>query len=309
MFYPMILRDIMQRTLGTILVVVMVVFAGCGGVLGGGSDEPVETLTPAPVPTDKPTPTPVPQLAPGLTGNGIENMSALVAASKSFFQNRTFTVMMNKTAVAPNGTVLSHTTGTLHAGSAGKGFVVVYESEGDSLLMNKSTDPVRTEAWSDSERFFEKQTYANGTTTYNRLPIDGQLTGFGYAIGPITYLPNSFGINDTTVTERLTRKGTTLYRVSGTVSDVPWANVSFRLLVDSHGIIHEFTIVRHHSSTEGIAKTVSTVEFSKIGMTDAPKRPSWVDEAINRTTPIPEETPTPAMPSIQRFSTTSAQAG
>lgn len=298
----------MQRAVGTVLVATLVILAGCNGVLGGGSNEPVETFTPAPVPTDKPTPTPVPQLAPGLKGNGIENVSALMAASKSFFQNRTFTVTMNTTRIASNGSVLSHTTGTLRAGPAGEGFIIVFEHNGDSALTNASTDPVRTEAWGGGELFFRKQMYANGTTTYNRLPINDQQTGFGYAIGPIARLPNSLGINDTTVTERLTRNGTTLYRVSGTVSDTQWLNRSFRLLVDSHGIIHEFTVVRRLSFAEGVEKLIITAEFSKIGMTDAPKRPSWVDEAINRTTPVPKETPTPAMSAILRFSTASAQA-
>ncbi|HET7323989.1 MAG TPA: hypothetical protein VFJ06_06640, partial [Halococcus sp.] len=87
----------MQRTLGTILVAVLVVFAGCNGVLGSGSDEPDIRFTPVPVPTDKPTPTPVPQLAPGLTRQGIEYVSPLLAAPESFYRNRSFTIRANYT--------------------------------------------------------------------------------------------------------------------------------------------------------------------------------------------------------------------
>jgi hypothetical protein len=279
----------MQRTLGTILVAVLVVLAGCGGVLGGGGgSDTVETFTPVPVPTDEPTPTPVPQLAPGLTGQGIENASALVVASKSFYRNRSFTTRANFTVLASNGTVLARSTGTLHAGPAGEGFRYVSERNGGSALINTSTEPVRTEAWWDGERYFLKQTYANGTTTYRRLPIDDGQTGYGFAIGGVPGILESVGTANTTVANRFTRNGTMLYRVRG-IARTEWrGNVSFRLLVDSRGVIHEYWTVYQIPFRGNNSTVVRETQFSAVNTTDAPERPSWVDEALNQTTPIPE---------------------
>src|SRR6056297_973416 len=105
----------MRRALGTVLVVVLVVLAGCSGVFGG-SDEPTETVTPAAVPADEPTPTLVPQLAPGVTEQGIESPRALVAAHGSFFGNQSFARASNTTVVATNGSVLVQRTSRLRAG-------------------------------------------------------------------------------------------------------------------------------------------------------------------------------------------------
>jgi hypothetical protein len=291
-FYVLVSMRIMQRAVGTVLVAALVVLAGCSGVLGGGGSNDVETVTPAPVPTDEPTPTPVPQLAPGVTGQGIENPSALVAASESFFENQTFTARLNFTRVASNGSVLARSLGTLRAGPAGEGYRYVSERNGGSALTNTSTDPVRTEVWWDGERFFVKSTYSNGTTAYRRLPVDDGQTGYGFAIGGLPGTLESLGTNDTVVAEQLIRNGTTLYRVRGTSQTEFRRNVSFQFLVDSRGVIHEYRTVRQVTFRENAFRIVIETQFSEIGATEAPERPSWIDEALNQTTPIAEETTT-----------------
>ena len=279
----------MQRAVGTISIAVLVVLAGCSSVLGG-SGEMTETLTPAAVPTDEPTPTPVPQLAPGITGQGIENASALVAAHGSFLQNRSFTQTSNSTVLAPNGSVLSRTTSTLRAGAAGEGVYSVIERNGSYRSRESIGLPVHSEAWLDGQRYFVKRTFQNGTTTYSRLRIS--VTRSDVATGILPYLLESFGTNNTAVSERFTRDGTTLYRIRGVTQSGTAGNMTLRLLVDSRGVIHEYTRVRRLPSEMNISKSVSKTRLIAINTTEAPERPPWVDEAKNQTTPIAEKTVT-----------------
>ncbi len=273
----------MQRTLGTILIVVMVVLAGCNGVLGGGSNEPVETFTPVPVPTDKPTPTPVPQLAPGLTGEGIENPSALVAAHTSFLGNHSFTVRMNSTWMAPNDSAILDSVTIFHVGPPGEGFHSVPVKSDSNGHRYFEASPVYTEVWSSGERVLIKQTYANGTTTYDRPPITAEEFR-GFLVNGNLHLLRFFVNFNTAVTERFTQNGTTRYHVRGTTQTDQWGNVSLQLLVDSRGVIHEVRTVRERTFFDNSTTIIRETRFSKIGTTDAPERPSWVDKALNRTT-------------------------
>lgn len=281
----MILIEIMRRTVGTVLTVVLVILAGCSGVFGGSSGEPTETLTPAAVPTDEPTPTPVPQLAPGLTRQGIVNTDALVAAHMSFLQNRSFTSRSNMTVLAPNGTVRSRSTGTLLAGPPDKGVYSVYEPErnGSGGYPNNRSYPVHTELWANEEEIFRKQTLANGTTTYEQRRSEARL-GIDEAF--LQYILEPFGTANTSVTER-EYNGTTLYLVQGhRQSDQGFGqeNRSLRLLIDDRGAIHSYRTVQQ--PVESGSKNIRKVNFSRIGATDAPERPSWVDRVVNRTTQI-----------------------
>lgn len=127
-----------------------------------------------------------------------------------------------------------------------------------------------------------KRVYANGTTTYERFEQQYGASGAG-----LTYLLEPFGTANTSVTTR-ERNGTTLYLVRGNIqeeSEFRQGNVSLRLLVDSRGLIHSYRTVRGVPSDENITRVVSETRISKIGATGAPERPSWVGEAMNRTTP------------------------
>src|SRR5699024_2742507 len=165
----MVCHGIMHRQLGCIFFAVMVVLAGCSGLIPG-SDEPTETVTPAPVPTDKPTPTPVPQFAPGITGKGIEDASALLAAHTSVLENRSFTIRTNTTMIAPNGSVVINYTDTLRAGPPGTG--VYSRSERTSNPGSLEARALVREMWSNNTTQVINETYANGTITYDRLQYD-----------------------------------------------------------------------------------------------------------------------------------------
>jgi hypothetical protein len=267
----------MRRTFAAVLLSVLVVLAGCSGVFGEGG-QPTETVTPAAVPTDKPTPTPVPQLTPGLTGEGIENPSALIAAHTSILRNKSFTVRSNSTVLASNGSVLVRNRGTLRAGKTGEGVYSVSKRNGRHKNQGYEF-PVRTELWSNAELLFQNRTYANGTTVYERKQI-GERIRLGASEAGLRYLLKPFGTQNTSVTKR-ERNGTTLYLVRGRTEE----NRSLRMLVDSRGIIHSYRTVQPILSNENVSRIISESRYSKVGATDAPERPSWVATAKNRTTP------------------------
>lgn len=271
----------MQQTVGAVFVAALVVLAGCSGVFGGDG-EPTETLTPAAVPTDEPTPTPVPQFVPGVTGQGIEDVDVLIAAHTSFLQNRSLTQKSNSTELAPNGSIIGRETSTLRAGPSDEGVYFISESNGSYESPNVESYPVRTEGWENRGRLLLKRTFANGTTTYDRFEQQ-----FGNSGAGLRYLLEPFGTANTSV-EKLGRNGTTLYLVQGNTESERLGNVSMRLLIDDRGFIHSYRTVRKESSGENITGFISETRYTEVGETEAPERPSWVDEAMNRTSPTPD---------------------
>ena len=262
--------------LRVLLVAGLVVLAGCSGVFGG-SDQPTETVTPAAVPTDKPTPTPVPQLAPGLTGEGIENPSVLVGAHTSVLRNKSFTIRSNSTSMASNGSIVGQSTSILRAGPPDEG--VQYVSEGNGTAAYS--------VWSRDGQLFQRQTFPNGTITYSRYEAYGG-ERFGASGAGLRSRLEPFSVANTSVTER-ERNGTTLYLVRGSArSDGQFGqgNVSLRMFVDSRGFIHSYRTVREAPFDEDVARISSESRYAKVGATAAPERPSWIETAKNRTTPV-----------------------
>ena len=270
----------MRSALVLIFLALIVVFAGCNGVFGGNSRS-TETLTPAQVPTDEPTPTPVPQLAPGLTGAGIENGSALVAAHRSIIRNQSFVVRGNSTFLATNGSVLGHGTSTLRAGPAGESY---HLSQRTKLFINvNATYPVSSESWWNGKQYYRKQTFANGTTRYTRFDLSDQQTAYGYVYDFLPQYIESLNENNTVVTGQVNRSNTTLYRVEVTGS-APKNGIS-QLLVDPRGVIYQYIHTQQIRSQTRISRIVSDSQLLSSGGDKRPKRPPWVDEAKNQTTP------------------------
>ncbi|EMA53081.1 hypothetical protein [Halococcus thailandensis] len=271
----------MRRTSVAVLLSVLVVLAGCSGVFGG-SDESAETVTPAAVPTDEPTPTPMPELAPGVTKRGIEDPRALIAAHRSFLQNRSFTQRSSSTALAANGSAILQTTGTLRVGATGAVRYVSNRS-GPYFATERGSIPTRIVAWSNDGNYFVQQTFANGTTTYSHPP--GRRTGMQFALGTLPTILGALDTGNTTITDRRSENGTTLYHVNGTIDTRRQPNTSVRLLVDSRGVVREYSTVRQAPASSAVTKSITENRLVAINTTGTPERPSWVATAKNRTTP------------------------
>lgn len=91
----------MHRVAGAAVLALVLVLAGCSGGVGG---DPTPTATPAPVPSVSPTATPAEMLAPGITGAGVSNVSALLDAHERALARRSYVRISSLVVSFENGT-------------------------------------------------------------------------------------------------------------------------------------------------------------------------------------------------------------
>lgn len=270
----------MQRAAFCVIVLVgLVAVAGCNAF--SGSDPATPPVTPAPVPTDDPTSSPVPRLAPGVTKYGLVNASALRHAHKERLENTSFTVHSAWILRYPNGTVAARSVETTRVGDNGNRTYSTWTVTGFPRPLKHG------EAWHNAEWGIVKAVSKNNSTNYYRYQIRPQ-SDPARTSGIIWDFADLFDPQETTVTT-LTQNGTTLYRLNGT-SRQP--NVTIHILVDSHGLIHSYTMRTPSYDTRFSNATwsIRTTQFTTIGTTTV-ERPSWYAEAINNTTPLNRTTP------------------
>jgi hypothetical protein len=134
---------------------VLVVLAGCSGLVGEDSDRAV-TVTPAPIPE------PSPQYLPGVAAEGVTDPTMLASAHRSGLTNTSFTRWTNRTVRYPNGTVYQQSNQASRVGADGRPRVRVERDRRRVLI-----EPpwwARWELWAGQERRPGATTYPNGTT-------------------------------------------------------------------------------------------------------------------------------------------------
>jgi hypothetical protein len=268
-----------RMALPCLLVAVLLVLSGCNAFTDRVTD-PAETptLTPASVPTDELTSTPVAQIAPGLTKYGLINGSTLVNAHTAFLRNTSYTVRKAWILKSPNGTVVARRVDiTRVEGSR------IY-STGESTGMPGQARHVTYETWYGEKRGFTRRTY-NNSTSYTRIPH----TGLSYnetipVPGPSFY--HAFESWRNPVIERLSRDGTTLYRLKETYRNDP-ANITIYARIDTRGVIHNYTVRKPISfpPVPDASLSIKSIQVTNISATTV-ERPAWYAEAINTTTPV-----------------------
>ena len=301
----------MQRAAGAIFVAALFALAGCSAVFGGGG-EPTATLTPAAVPTDEPTPTPVAQLAPGVTGNGIENADALAAAHDAALDGRSYTEWTNYTMRYRNGTRYRRANASVRVAGDGRGWLRVAYGYGREHADESRL--ARSELWLGDERALSALTYTNGTTTYRDATDDlgprevGVFTRIG-GLG-LSSTENPLNGTATRVVGNATRNGTERYRVAiegpPALPSLPglearrsradgggWTPRSAAAVVERDGLVREYTVSYGASTESGVPVEVSyTVRRTAIGNTTV-ERPPWYDEATDGANTTTNRTATP----------------
>lgn len=262
-----------------VVVVLVVVLAGCSGVFGG-SNQSTATVTPTAVPTDQPTATPTPQYPPGVTAKGISHAKVLINARMSSVRNRSFTRRSNTTFINSNGTDPIRLSRTLRVGPPLSNNSSATLEYNETSLPSEPGMPVRRQRWTNGKRSFAKQMFLNGTTTYGHALFSDPRRRV--TTGRLTSLIIDSNNSTTKVVERFAHNGTSFTRVRGHTPG-GFRNTTFSLLVDSRGFIHEYTRVRHFPADANTSKTVRKVRFVGVNATDV-KRPAWVETAMNRTT-------------------------
>jgi hypothetical protein len=276
----------MRRSALPVLLALAIVLAGCNGLALGGGETPAPTVTPAPVPTDEPTPTPVPQLAPGLTGEGVVDAFALAEAHSSVLDNTSYTRYVNSTVRYVNGTVYNQFTSRAQYAANDSRFYTMQNGFGVAVRGSGGLS-----RWSNGERVIVAETRNNSTSYTVRRNVNGE---------PIPPQELSFGTNEeqiasifssveTRIAGRMTRNGTTLYRVvatnvtnRGAFGNAMWQsprNITLRALISSQGFVREYRLNYTATLDNSTVRVHRRVRYTALGNTTV-ERPPWYDEAI-----------------------------
>ncbi|MEF8852213.1 MAG: hypothetical protein V5A44_06750 [Haloarculaceae archaeon] len=251
----------------SVVLALVVVLAGCGSVVDGGTtpeeDTPTRTLTPAPVPTSATPTDELVTLPPGVTGDGIADPDALLDAHRSALRNRSY---------------------TLRARISVRGVVSERFTRVESPTRYYQRD-VRYGTGSNVTRF------ASDTSVYTRSTYDSvtRYDRFEAVIPPrSTTVRESRALLelDSAAVTRTTRDGHTVFVVRGTYPTHPTLpgvrNFSLRVVVEPDGLVRSLhaTYVR----VEGATRTNVTRSFTytDVGATTV-ERPAWVDREFNDT--------------------------
>lgn len=275
------------RVRGFLCLVALCTLVGCSGFLPSSGDTP--TTSPAPVPTTSPGSTPQEGLAPGLTEQGIENLSALKAAHLSVLTNTWYTAHTTKTWNYANGTLRARQNSTRRVAPGGARYHVAIRIEG----------PARETVVAGTLTHYDA--YKEGSDLYVRLRNETS-TRYRHATsrdnGSTTRVFRLFEGLDMRVTGEVSRAGRTLYRLeSANVTDAHRValaaglhpedelhNVSVQALVDRRGLVQEHRLRYTYTATDGtVQHGVWTVRYQNLGTTSV-ARPAWYADAVENTT-------------------------
>lgn len=275
-----------------LVVVLLVVTAGCGGSLGGNADEAGEpTVNPAlqgtPTPTATPSPTPTPSFAEtlpsGISRDAVDP-EALADRHRRVLRRSSRTVVRTTTVTDPNGTVVGRTRTTIAAAS---------NRDDDVLLeaVGSGTDPAAFglpeggyDFWTDGTAAASRRTLPNGTVRYNyrsgTLPPGPRADTTGVNL----VASATRRVSDVTVTPVETGsdgRTASLLRLRGRVADPPSdavENASLVASVTGEGVVQtlrvRYTLVRDDRRYRVVRELV----VSDLGQTVV-SRPAWVDDA------------------------------
>lgn len=265
----------MKRT-ATLLVLAVVVLAGCSGNGGTTTGSPSTTAEPPVTDTERPTPTAETptagngqQFAPGVTRAGITNPVALLRAHQESLLSEGFVI--NETVTSTyNGSLSNRLVVRTTVGSNGElayqnGTSTGYDAEGEQAITANAM-------------------WLNTTTMVSRHTESGAVT---YRIRPRLYPPESlvwfgglqrdiqFGADEYEVTNVERRDGTRFVTLEASIDRVGGDGVpdtTGRLLVDGNGVIRAAETSVTYSEGVRYNTTYTVVALGQ----SAPERPEWV---------------------------------
>ncbi|WP_123533482.1 DUF7537 family lipoprotein [Halosimplex salinum] len=273
------------------VVVVLVVLAGCSGIVPGPDpDSGPETVTPAPVPTDEGFP-------PGIGPSGVTDSSALAVAHAAALDGNAYTLLSNRTVRRPNGSIRSVLAVELEL-SPSRRYHVDVSVRGPDAPVVIGEPPTRAEYWADDETYLRRQVIDN-RTEYSRYDASEDYVGtwrfwlgtVALDIGPEADLRRTLDSFRTSVAERTTDDGRELVHIVGTatrsdefVDDQSDAgavtNATLHAFVTESGFVESYHVVYDAERADGsVVRVRRSVRFREVGSTTV-DRPSWYDEAV-----------------------------
>ncbi|MFB6110952.1 MAG: hypothetical protein ABEJ35_00285 [Halobacteriaceae archaeon] len=274
-----------RRPLAAVAVALLVVLAGCGGVLGGdGGDGGGTTTAPTSNPGGSPGDGPLP---PGVTNSGIANSTALTNAHEAGLSTDGFTASyeISVTLSSSQGTRTQALTQTIRATSGLTRFFV-------NSTTTQGSQTVSSEYWGN-ETLALVRNEIGGQTQYQTLPDSiNRSSRFTLA----SSLGQLLQIADYSVTGRETVDGQTLVTLTadsvnsslgsgqgGVINAENVSNVSSTAVITTDGIIQEFTLSFNATTANGEASYQISFEVTGQGGVSV-SRPAWVGQALSNVT-------------------------
>jgi len=276
-----------------VLVVTLVVLAGCGAApFGGGSvPTPEETLTPVPVSptTDQPRTSIPTDRPPGVSADGYVDGAQLSSAHEAAIENRSYTWVLTYDVTGPTESEI-----VFDQGFRRRALV-----DGDRFLVTQSEygEPVNQSLFVDGPRGYLR--LADGDQTRFETVRDPG-PGGEYAVGSQLVRRFLSGMHPNVT--RVQRDGRTYYRLhAGTglpmALERPGTGIrDYRVTayVTPEGFVRSVGVSYERTWDSGIERISIRFDYSALGSTTV-ETPAWIDEISFETpTPAPTpETPTP----------------
>lgn len=265
---------------------VVLLLAGCNGF--GGT--PTRTATPAPVPTVGEDA----RLAPGVTGEGVTDPSALGEAHARVVENTSYRLMMNRSVRFTNGTRYQFVGFDIRL-AADRDYRLTLRTAGPGAPGILGSPPASAEFYGDGETYVRALTRENRTTYSSYAPPnnyvgtwDFWVSTFAFGAPARTDLAVLFGSIETRIAGVETVDDRRILRVVGSrvVSpafvDGPYddpRNLRLRARIDERGLVRAYRL-RYRATYRGEPVVVRrTVHYEGVGNTTV-ERPPWFDRAV-----------------------------
>jgi hypothetical protein len=253
----------------SVLVALVVLLAGCVGTTPGGTDTPTAgpPSTPTPTAVDTSTPLPSGKLAPGITADGIENVTALLAAHQRELTASGFVSEASSRTLAEGveSTRVAWTVTVSPGGDRARTHAIESREDGSQVVVD-----IWSNATHDTTRRDE-----DGTVTYAVSPrsiTDDTIVWSGNGAHVLVSASAEAFEVETVETRDGLRYVTLVAEENGAREDgLPASRAT--LVVDELGRIHE--LERHIQYTESVAFT-TTYRVVQLGDTD-PQPPTWLE--------------------------------
>lgn len=244
----------------SLLLVLVVLVAGCASTTPGGVETP--TVTPTMERTTTPSPSLQP-LAPGVTTDGIENVTALLAAHQRGLTETGFVTesASRRTAAGAEFTVVEWTVTVAPGGD--RVLARVLENRPDGSQVN-------AEIWSNATHDVTRREVAGNVsyTTGPRLADDTVVWSGSGVHTVLRTMPDAFVVEGVE-----TRNGHRYVTLVATEGGAEGLDSLTTLVVDERGYIHE--VVRE-VRLDAETTVTTTYRVVQVGGTD-PQPPAWLD--------------------------------
>jgi len=272
-----------------VALVALVLLAGCGGAATSGGDRtPTRTVTPAPVPEETPTPQGPPELAPGLSAEGVFDAARLADAHAATLSSTSFTAVRVERRHYTNGSLRSRYRSVVRMAARGDRFQ--YDLNQTTVRDGRPRGQ-RLARYSDGEVVYVT-TARDGETTYSVLggperPADPS-TVFPENASARFGVARLFGALRFDVRDCRSVDGRTVYRLAvenGSQTLGGLEDINMNATVREDGVVTAYRL----SYDVGDLRVAVAVEFRRVGETEITP-PAWLPAARNATgvgTPVP----------------------